>query len=150
MKMLPTDADPQAFVAAVEHPVRRADAERLLSLFTEATGREPVMWGPSIIGFGAYHYRYASGREGDAPAVGFSPRKANLVLYVLGSHDGAEPLLSRLGKHKRSVACVYVNKLADVDLDVLRELIAESYRHTMTVMHQEPGSGGVTGKQRPR
>ncbi|WP_308409778.1 DUF1801 domain-containing protein [Zhihengliuella halotolerans] len=150
MQTVPTEVDPRSFVAAVEHPVRRADAEVLLELFADVTGQEPVMWGPSIIGFGAYHYRYASGREGDAPAVGFSPRKSNLALYVLMPGERCAGFLARLGKHKRSVACLYVNKLADIDIDVLRELMAESYQYTMTVMHQEPGSGGVTSRARPR
>ncbi|MCO1338278.1 hypothetical protein BJH93_05120 [Kocuria polaris] len=150
MKMIPTEVDPHAFVAAVDHPVRRADAEVLLELFADVTGQEPVMWGPSIIGFGAYHYRYASGHEGDAPAVGFSPRTSNLALYVLTPGDGCAEFLARLGKHKRSVACLYVNKLADIDVDVLGELIAASYRYTTTVMHQEPDSGGVTSRARPR
>ena len=124
--MRPTGASVPAFIAAVENPRRRADAEVVCALFQELSGEPPVMWGPSIIGFGAYHYRYASGHEGDAPRIGFSPRKANLVLYLLPSFDGAEALLARLGKFRRSAACLYVNKLADVDMDVLRELTAGS------------------------
>lgn len=125
----PTPIDPRDFIAAVEHPTRRADGEVLLELFADATGCEPVMWGPTIVGFGRYRYRYASGREGESLAVGFSPRKANLALYGLANDDAAEECLARLGKHKRGTACVYVNKLADVDLDVLRELIEAGYRH---------------------
>lgn len=143
METVPTEVDPRAFVAAVEHPVRRADAEALLDLFAAVTGREPVMWGPSIIGFGSYHYRYASGREGDAPAVGFSPRKSNLALYGLTNQPGVEPALARLGKHKRGVACLYVNKLADVDGDVLRALISAGYEYMTTVVHEEPDTGAT-------
>ncbi|GAA3667234.1 hypothetical protein GCM10023081_02560 [Arthrobacter ginkgonis] len=134
-KTLPTDVDPRAFIAAVEHPVRRADAEYLLDLMQEVTGHEPVMWGPSIVGFGAYHYRYETGREGDACAVGFSPRKASLSLYGLTYGPEAPALLERLGKHKLGAGCLYVNKLADVDPEVLRELVAQGYRHVMADLH---------------
>ncbi|MFC0582929.1 DUF1801 domain-containing protein [Micrococcoides hystricis] len=135
-KTQPTDVDPREFIAAVEHPVRRADAEVLLELMHKVTGEEPVMWGPSIIGFGSYHYKYASGREGDAPAVGFSPRKASQSLYVLADYPGIDELLSQLGKHKRSVACLYVNKLADIDLDVLTEMTKRCYNYTLAELDQ--------------
>lgn len=131
-KTAPTDLPVEAFLASVEHPIRRQDAETLLELMRDVTGQEPVMWGPSIIGFGSYHYKYASGREGDAAAVGFSPRKGNLALYGLTYAPEAGPLLQRLGKHKTSVACLYVNKLADVDIAVLKELIALGYRTITT------------------
>lgn len=126
----PTGADPLEFVAAVSHPVRRKDAEILVALMTDVTGQQPTMWGPTIIGFGSYHYRYDSGREGDAAAVGFSPRKANLVLYGLteGSEYGA--LLNELGKHKRGSSCLYINKLADIDLKILEQLIRHGYEYT--------------------
>jgi hypothetical protein len=127
-KTQPTRVDPRDFVASVEHPLRRRDAETLLELFEGATGQPPTMWGPSIIGFGSYHYRYDSGREGDFLRVGFAPRKANLALYGLSAAPGSEALLGRLGKHKRGVDCVYVNKLADVDMGVLRELVGAAYR----------------------
>ncbi|MBG6084056.1 DUF1801 domain-containing protein [Zhihengliuella flava] len=133
---VPTPADARAFVDAVEHPTRRADGLVLLDLFAEATGCEPVMWGPSIVGFGSYHYRYESGREGDSLAVGFSPRKANLALYGLANEAAAEEMLARLGKHKRGASCVYVNKLADVDVAVLRELIVRGFTHMRTRVHQ--------------
>jgi hypothetical protein len=135
-KTAPTDVPVDVFLASVEHPVRRRDGETVLRLMREVTGQEPVMWGPSIIGFGSYHYKYASGREGDAAAVGFSPRKANLALYGLTYVPGSAPLLERLGKHKTGAACLYVNKLADIDLDVLRELIALGYRHMTTTDHE--------------
>jgi hypothetical protein len=135
-KTAPTAASAHAFVDAVEHPVRRADGQVLLDIFEELTGQPPVMWGPSIIGFGSYHYKYASGREGDAAAVGFSPRKGNLALYGLTYAPESAPLLERLGKHKTGAACLYVNKLADVDLAVLRELITLGYKHMMTAVHE--------------
>lgn len=129
-KTRPTPADVLEFIATVDtSAVRRADAAVLLEIMWEETGQEPRMWGPSIIGFGEYHYKYASGREGDAAAVGFSPRKANLVVYGLSYSPDAAPLLEKLGKFKAGAACVYVNKLADIDQDVLRALIREGYRH---------------------
>ena len=135
-KTAPTDVPVDVFLASVEHPVRRRDGETVLRLMREVTGEEPVMWGPSIIGFGSYHYKYASGREGDAAAVGFSPRKANLALYGLTYAPGSAPLLERLGKHKTGAACLYINKLADIDLDVLRELVQLGYRHMTTTDHE--------------
>ena len=119
----PTDVDPRDFVAAVEHSTRRADAETLLDLMSDVSGEAPTMWGDAIVGFGTYHYRYASGREGDWMRIGFSPRKSSLSLYGLQGAPGADALLGRLGKHKRGAGCVYVNKLADVDPNVLRELV---------------------------
>jgi hypothetical protein len=129
-KTQPTDAAVGEFIDQVTHEVRREDAWRLLELHKEVTGHEPVMWGPSIIGFDSYHYRYASGREGDAPAAGFSPRSASQTLYVTFEFDGCADLLARLGKHKTSKACLYINKLDDVDMDVLRVIVENSYRHT--------------------
>lgn len=131
------DVDPMDFIAAVEPPAKRADAQVLDAMFRRVTGLAPKMWGPSIIGYGSYHYRYASGREGCACRIGFSPRKASHSLYVLDCAGApaarkAEALLARLGKHKRAVACLYVNKLADIDLAVLEELAAESWRASFT------------------
>ena len=125
IKTKPTGAAVDAFIAAVEKPVRRADAISLREMMERVTGAPATMWGPSIIGFGSYHYRYASGHEGDACRVGFSPRAANLVLYV-GGFDEYESLLGRLGKHKTSKACLYLNKLADVDAGVLEEIVRRS------------------------
>jgi hypothetical protein len=135
-KTAPTDVPVEEFLASVEHPVRRQDGETVVELMREITGQEPVMWGPSIIGFGSYHYKYASGHEGDAAAVGFSPRKGNLALYGLTYAPESAPLLERLGKHKTGAACLYVNKLADIDLDVLKELIKLGYR-TITTADSE-------------
>lgn len=118
-----TRADVTAFLEAVEHPVRRSDALALDAMFREATGWQPRMWGPTIVGYGEYHYTYDSGREGDFLATGFSPRKANLSIYVMPGYQDYDEILARLGKHKMGKSCLYINKLADVDMDVLRELV---------------------------
>lgn len=118
-----TEVSPADFIASVEHPVRRADAQALDVLFREVTGFQPKMWGPTIIGYGTYHYRYESGREGDTLATGFSPRKSSLSIYIMPGYADFGDILDRLGKHKIGKACLYVNKLADIDTAVLRELI---------------------------
>lgn len=112
-----------SFIAGVEHPVRRADAETLNELFQKVTGYKPRMWGPSIIGYGRYHYKYESGREGDFLATGFSPRKANQVIYIMPGYTDFGEILDRLGKWKKGKSCLYINKLQDIDLSVLEELI---------------------------
>ena len=118
----PTEVTPEQFLDTLEG--RRADeGRRLLALFDEATGEQPVMWGPTMIGYGSYHYRYASGREGDAFRLGFSPRKANLALYGLQHDPRSAQLLERLGRHKLGVGCVWVTRLEHIDLAVLRELV---------------------------
>ena len=114
---------PKAFISSVEHPTLRADAKTLLTLFSDVTGYDAVMWGSSIIGFGKYHYVYDSGREGDFLATGFSPRKSNLSIYIMPGYQDYGDILARLGKHKMGKSYLYVNKLPDIDLDVLRELI---------------------------
>jgi Domain of unknown function (DU1801) len=121
-----TNADPAAFIDSVENPVRRADARTLLEMISRVTGCPPKMWGPSIIGFGRYHYKYDSGHEGDAGIAGFSPRKANLVVYLVPGFDDISEQLATLGKHKIGKSCLYINKLADVDLAVLEEIITDS------------------------
>jgi len=133
-KTVPTDASVDEFIATIDNSRRRADALTALEICKEVTGLSPVMWGPSIIGFGSYHYKYDSGREGDMPAAGFSPRKANTTFYIGDEFDDAEALLAKLGKHKKSVACLYINKLDDVDLDVLREIIARQYAANVAKM----------------
>jgi len=125
---VPTDADVVAFIDAVDHPVRRADAHVLLDLFREVTGEPAVMWGSAIVGFGSYHYRYESGREGDSAATGFSPRKAQSTIYLVDGFDTYGELLGRLGPHTLGKSCLYLKTLTDVDLDVLRELVGRSYR----------------------
>lgn len=122
-KTQPTDVAVADFIASVGHPTRRADAETLDAVFQDITGWAPRMWGPTIVGYGTYHYVYDSGREGDAPATGFSPRKANLSVYIMPGYADYGTILERLGKYKIGKSCLYINKLADIDLDVLRELI---------------------------
>lgn len=128
-KTKPTVQSVDAFLAAVEKPVRRQDAMALREMMERVTGETATMWGPSIIGFGSYHYQYASGHQGDTCRVGFSPRSANLVLYV-GAVPEYESLLDRLGKHKHGKGCLYLNKLADVNLTVLEEIVRRSYKST--------------------
>lgn len=123
-KTMPTGASVAEFLAAVEPPQKAADAQALDRLFRRVTGYEPQMWGLSIIGYGRYHYRYKSGREGAFPATGFSPRKARFSLYIMPGYQDYGAILARLGKHRLGKSCLYVNKLADVDTEVLAELIA--------------------------
>lgn len=129
-KTKPTNASVDEFIDNVENSRRRSDTIAALNMYKQVTGLPPVMWGPSIIGFGSYHYRHESGREGDMPAAGFSPRKANLSFYVNDDFDGSEELFAKLGKHRKSVACLYINKLDDVDLSVLREIIERDFNQT--------------------
>jgi hypothetical protein len=121
-----TSASVAAFIDALPDD-KRADAKTLIKLMREATGEKPKMWGPSIIGFGAYHYKYPSGREGDSLLVGFSPRKPATVLYGLLGNADTDALLARLGKHTMGKGCLYIKKLADVDLKVLEILIDRGY-----------------------
>lgn len=127
-KTIPTAASPEEYIASVDNERRRRDAQTLLTLMGRITGQKPVMWGPSMVGFGSYHYKYATGREGDALAVGFSPRSANLALYGLTYAPGAAELLQKLGKHRTGAACLYINKLDDVDADILAQLIELGHR----------------------
>ena len=112
-----------AFIASVDHPVRRGDAETLNTVFQQITGWAPRMWGPAMIGYGSYHYTYSSGREGDFLATGFSPRKSNLSIYIMPGYADFSQILGRLGKHRIGKSCLYINKLADIDIAVLSELI---------------------------
>lgn len=128
-----TDKDVTSFIDKVENVVKRNDSFTLVSLFTKVTGFQPKMWGPTIIGFGTYHYKYASGHEGDAPLAGFSPRKDSIVLYIAPELKSREMLLSKLGKHKSGKACVYIKKLEDVDLSVIEQLITQSIAQTKKV-----------------
>jgi hypothetical protein len=127
-KTQPTSESVDDFIAKIENSRRHTDALTALKIYKEITGLPAVMWGPSIIGFGSLHYVYETGREGDMPAAAFSPRKASMTFYVGDKFEGAKELYARLGKHKKSVACLYINKLDDVDLDVLYEIIARDYR----------------------
>jgi Domain of unknown function (DU1801) len=125
-KTKPTKLSVPAFIAAVTDATRRADAKALVKLMQSATGEKPKMWGPSIIGFGSYHYKYDSGREGDMPLIGFSPRKAATVLYNMSGFSGSESLRARLGKHTTAKGCLYIKKLAEVDQKVLETLVVKS------------------------
>ncbi|MCJ8010799.1 DUF1801 domain-containing protein [Paenibacillus sp. KQZ6P-2] len=126
LKTKETDNSVIEFIENVESPKKREDAYQLLDIFTETTGYEAKMWGPSIIGFGAYHYKYESGHEGDAPLVGFSPRKAKISLYFAPGETKREELLKDFGKHTTGKGCVYINKVADIDVEVLKALITQS------------------------
>ena len=127
--MVPSSADVDGFIDAVANETRRSDARALCELMTSVTGEPPVMWGASIVGFGSYHYRYESGRTGDAPVTGFAPRKTNLVVYLVGGFEDRYPkLLERLGPHTTGMTCLYLKRLADVDLHVLRQLVERSVR----------------------
>jgi uncharacterized protein DUF1801 len=128
-KTLPTDEDPDGFIAAVPDDARREDARTLCRLLSEWTGEPPAMWGTSIVGFGRYDYRYESGHEGTAPLVSFSPRKAHLVLYLVGGAEDRYPkLLERLGPHKMGKGCLYLKRLDDVDREALRALVDRTLR----------------------
>lgn len=124
-KTKPTKISVPAFIDALADRTRCADARALVKLMQNATGEKPKMWGPSIIGFGSYHYKYDSGREGDMPLIGFSPRKAAIVLYLSGL-GGSKALLAKLGRHTIGKVCLYIKRLADVDQQVLEALIVKS------------------------
>jgi len=127
-KTIATTASVQVFLDAVENDTHRNDSYKLLELMQKITGCPPLLWGNSLIGFGSYHYKYDSGREGDMLISGFSPRKQNLALYNTGFIRYPK-LMERLGKHKTGKSCLYINKLSDVDMNVLSELIKTSYKH---------------------
>lgn len=133
LKTRPTAASVEAFLAAVKDEGRRRDARTLLELMRRITGEPPSMWGPSIVGFGRYHYRYESGREGDMPVAGFSPRAQALTLYVMGGLSSHTELLARLGPHTHGKGCLYVKRLADVDLAVLERLIRAGIERVRTL-----------------
>ena len=126
-KTVKTKVSVTQFLDQVKNDRRRADGKTLLKLMKKVTGKQPKMWGPSIIGFDEYHYKYESGREGDMCMIGFSPRSTALVIYVMSSFPGFQDLLKKLGKHKTSKACLYINKLADVDMEVLEQIIHGAY-----------------------
>ncbi len=125
-----TNTPVEDFLNTISDPAKRADSFRILELLEKHTGYPPKMWGPAIIGFGSYHYTYASGREGDAPLAGFSPRKEAITIYLESEFDGKEEMLAKLGKHKSSKVCVYIKKLDDIDQDVLKKMVTASMKHT--------------------
>jgi len=118
-----------AFLNRIENEERRKDCRTVLAMMKQITGSKPAMWGTSIVGFGSYHYVYASGREGDWPLTGFSPRKQDLTLYIMAGFDRYKPLMAKLGKYRTGKSCLYVKRLADIDLQVLKRLVTESVRH---------------------
>src|SRR6202142_814914 len=125
-KTKPSKLSVAAFIGALPDPIKRADAKALVKLMQSAASEKPKMWGPSIIGFGSYHYRYESGREGDMPLIGFSPRKAATVLYSLIGSSDSKALLAKLGKHTTGKGCLYIKKLTDVDQEVLEAMVVKS------------------------
>ena len=129
-KTIPNDQDVEQFLNSVADEQKRRDSFTILELMKHVTGLEPRMWGSSIVGFGSYHYRYESGREGDTIVAGFSPRKQNLTLYNMGGFERYDDLLKQLGKHSTGKGCLYIKRLDDVDLATLKRLIEESFQHT--------------------
>ena len=125
-KTRPSAASVQAYVNAIADEQRREDCRALIAMLTRVTKCKPTMWGSSIVGFGSYHYRYASGHEGDAPLAGFSSRKAAISIYVMAGFEDSELLLAQLGKHKVAKACLYVKRLADINVMVLQKLASGS------------------------
>jgi hypothetical protein len=136
-KTQPTATSVDAFLEAIEDDARRKDAIRLREVMEDISGEPAVMWGPSIVGFGRYHYRYATGHEGEAAAVGFSPRKANLTIYITGGFDGQDDALARLGPHKLGKGCLYLKRLCYIDEPALRQLIQASLDNAAR-FHVEP------------
>ena len=124
-----TEVSVDAFIAAVADPNQRADAEKICALMERLSGEPATMWGPSIIGFGSYHYRYESGREGEMCRIGFSPRKGQTVLYLIDGFEGHAELMAKLGKHKTGKSCLYVKRLSDIDETVLEELCVRSLQY---------------------
>ena len=125
-----TSSSVKSFLDSVTNEIRRNDAEWLISVMEKITGFPPVMWGPSIIGFGTCHYKYESGREGDMPAAAFSPRAASTTIYLIDGMSRYDELLKKLGPHKTSKVCLYINRLQDVDLKVLEEILQMSYAYS--------------------
>ncbi len=128
LKTVPNQQSPSEFIETIQHPIRKQDSLTLLELFSSITKEPAVMWGSAIVGFGSYHYVYASGREGDWMKTGFSPRKNYISVYLMNGFEKFDELLAKLGKHKHGKSCLNINKLADIDLEILKQLIAESYR----------------------
>ena len=132
LKTKPNKVSVEKFLKSIKDEKKREDSFKVLELMKKITKEEPVMWGPSIVGFGKYHYKYASGREGDWFLTGFSPRKQNLTLYIMSGFKRYKELMKKLGKHKTGSSCLYINKLEDIDMKVLKELITESVKYMKT------------------
>ena len=127
-KTRPTKVRVSDFLNAVENPQRRSDAKNVAAMMRRVTGKQATMWGPAIVGYGKYHYKYDSGREGDFMMVGFSPRKQNLAVYIMPGFENFPDLMKKLGKYKTGKSCLYINKLDDVDEKVLEKLVSESLK----------------------
>ena len=140
LKTVPNDGSVEAFLDGVADDRKRRDSYTVLSLMREATGAEPQMWGDSIVGFGSYHFKYKSGREGDWFQVGFSPRKQSLTLYLVSGFDQYDALLSKLGKYKTGKSCLYITKIEDIDLATLQELIERSVQYAARSDSREENS----------
>ena len=130
LKTKPTKVSVERHIAAIANEEQRNDARTLVALMRKVTRQEPRMWGPSIVGFGSYHYKYASGHEGDSALTGFAVRGRELVVYIAQGFEGRDALLAKLGKHRTGNVCVYIKRLADIDLKVLETLVARSIKHT--------------------
>jgi len=132
LKTKPNKVSVEKFLKSIKDEKKREDSFKVLELMKKITKEDPIMWGPSIVGFGKYHYKYASGREGDWFLTGFSPRKQNLTLYIMSGFKRYNELMKKLGKHKTGSSCLYINKLEDIDMKVLKELIKESVKYMKT------------------
>jgi hypothetical protein len=130
LKTKPTEVSAESHIAAIANEEQRNDALKLVALMRRVTKQEPTMWGPSIVGFGSYHYKYASGHEGDSALAGFAVRGRELVVYIAPDFEGRDVLLAKLGKHKIGKVCVYIRRLANVDPRVLETLVAQSLADT--------------------
>ena len=135
-KTKPTEVSAESHIAAIKNEEQRSDARTLVALMRRVTGQEPVMWGPSIVGFGSYHYKYASGHEGDSALAAFAVRGSELVVYIATGFEGRDLLLAKLGKHKIGKVCLYIRRLANVDLTVLETLVAQSVVETKRLYPQ--------------
>ena len=139
-KTKPTEVSAESHIAAITNEEQRNDARTLVALMRRVTKREPVMWGPSMVGFGSYRYKYASGREGDSALAAFAVRGSELVVYIAAGFEGRDDLLARLGKHKAGKVCVYIRRLADVDPAVLETLVARSIEETKRLYPRPSGN----------
>ncbi|MBP3041436.1 DUF1801 domain-containing protein [Bacillaceae bacterium Marseille-Q3522] len=138
LKTKETDNSVIEFIENIDNTRKREDAYQLLDIFSETTGLKAKMWGPSMIGFGRYHYKYKSGHEGESFLAGFSPRKSAISLYLMMEGEKREQLLNKIGKYRSGKACVYVNKLADVEIEVLKEMIQESVNYLQKLYPEKP------------
>lgn len=133
IQTVPTTDGVAEYIAKLENDQQRKDSEKLVELMCRVSGKSPIMWGPSIVGFDTYHYKYDSGRQGDMPRIAFAPRKGKLVLYIVDDVTKYSDIFARLGKHKTSKSCIYINKLMDIDMKTLEELISVTYKDTLVL-----------------